>query len=85
MERIQSKSIGLELATLKKVIISLPGSMRSISIDEPNSIFYGVGGCRFTVDGNGDLQDMNASVFMVTRIRYFNGQLDNKSNQWGGD
>jgi hypothetical protein len=38
------------------------GSMRSIAIDESNSIFYGVG--YNTVDGNGDLQDMNASVFV---------------------
>ena len=36
------------------------GSMRSIV--ESSSIFYGVG--YNTVDGNGDLQDMNASVFV---------------------
>ncbi|PMF65162.1 GlyGly-CTERM sorting domain-containing protein, partial [Vibrio lentus] len=36
------------------------GSMRSIV--ESNSIFYGVG--YNTEDGNGDLQDMNASVFV---------------------
>ncbi|MEZ8727653.1 DUF3466 family protein [Vibrio cyclitrophicus] len=38
------------------------GSMRSITIDETNSIFYGVG--YNTVDGNSNLQDMNASVFV---------------------
>ncbi|MGF1853653.1 DUF3466 family protein [Vibrio satsumensis] len=36
------------------------GSMRSIV--ESNSVFYGVG--YNTADGNGDLQDMNASVFV---------------------
>ncbi|CDT87558.1 hypothetical protein VCR3J2_320034 [Vibrio coralliirubri] len=36
------------------------GSMRSIV--ESNSLFYGVG--YNTADGNGDLQDMNASVFV---------------------
>ncbi|MGR4999430.1 DUF3466 family protein [Vibrio celticus] len=38
------------------------GSMRSITIDTSNSVFYGVG--YNTVDGSGDLQDMNASVFV---------------------
>ncbi|SBT15248.1 DUF3466 family protein [Vibrio celticus] len=38
------------------------GSMRSIVIDTSNSVFYGVG--YNTVDGSGDLQDMNASVFV---------------------
>ncbi|MDP2491768.1 DUF3466 family protein [Vibrio splendidus] len=42
------------------------GSMRSIAIDESNSIFYGVG--YNTVDGNGDLQDMNASVFVSNSL-----------------
>ncbi|MFA0234438.1 DUF3466 family protein [Vibrio sp. 10N.222.55.C7] len=38
------------------------GSMRSIAIDTSSSVFYGVG--YNTVDGSGDLQDMNASVFV---------------------
>ncbi|MDH5978321.1 DUF3466 family protein [Vibrio splendidus] len=42
------------------------GSMRSIAVDESNSIFYGVG--YNTVDGNGDLQDMNASVFVSNSL-----------------
>ncbi|MCF7506880.1 DUF3466 family protein [Vibrio sp. L3-7] len=40
------------------------GSMRSIV--ESSSIFYGVG--YNTVDGNGDLQDMNASVFVSSSV-----------------
>ncbi|MCK8077415.1 DUF3466 family protein [Vibrio sp. 1CM2L] len=42
------------------------GSMRSIV--ESNSIFYGVG--YNTADGNGDLQDMNASVFVSSQIDF---------------
>ncbi|MFA0543707.1 DUF3466 family protein [Vibrio sp. 10N.222.52.B7] len=40
------------------------GSMRSIV--ESDSLFYGVG--YNTADGNGDLQDMNASVFVSTSL-----------------
>lgn len=40
------------------------GSMRSIV--ESNSVFYGVG--YNTADGNGDLQDMNASVFVSSSL-----------------
>ncbi|MEZ8137157.1 DUF3466 family protein [Vibrio splendidus] len=47
------------------------GSMRSIT--ESNSLFYGVG--YNTVDGNGDLQDMNASVFV-------SDSLDLTSAKW---
>ncbi|MEZ8607108.1 DUF3466 family protein [Vibrio sp. 10N.239.311.G01] len=47
------------------------GSMRSIV--ESNSVFYGVG--YNTADGNGDLQDMNASVFV-------SGSLDLGSATW---
>ncbi|MFZ3408707.1 DUF3466 family protein [Vibrio chagasii] len=42
------------------------GSMRSIV--ESNSVFYGVG--YNTADGNGDLQDMNASVFVSSQIDF---------------
>jgi hypothetical protein len=47
------------------------GSMRSIV--ESNSVFYGVG--YNTADGNGDLQDMNASVFV-------SDSLDLTSAKW---
>ncbi|MEZ9517583.1 DUF3466 family protein [Vibrio splendidus] len=47
------------------------GSMRSIV--ESNSVFYGVG--YNTADGNGDLQDMNASVFV-------SGSLDLDTATW---
>ncbi|MEZ8785689.1 DUF3466 family protein [Vibrio splendidus] len=44
------------------------GSMRSIV--ESSSVFYGVG--YNTADGNGDLQDMNASVFVSSPIDFTN-------------
>ncbi|MCC4819401.1 GlyGly-CTERM sorting domain-containing protein [Vibrio lentus] len=44
------------------------GSMRSIV--ESSSVFYGVG--YNTADGNGDLQDMNASVFVSSQIDFTN-------------
>ncbi|MEZ8800315.1 DUF3466 family protein [Vibrio splendidus] len=49
------------------------GSMRSIV--ESNSVFYGVG--YNTADGNGDLQDMNASVFISKSL-----DLADSNNTW---
>lgn len=49
------------------------GSMRSIV--ESNSVFYGVG--YNTADGNGDLQDMNASVFISKSL-----DLTDSNNTW---
>ncbi|MBY7732364.1 DUF3466 family protein [Vibrio splendidus] len=49
------------------------GSMRSIV--ESNSVFYGVG--YNTADGNGDLQDMNASVFISKYL-----DLADSNNTW---
>ncbi|MEZ9204973.1 DUF3466 family protein [Vibrio splendidus] len=49
------------------------GSMRSIV--ESNSVFYGVG--YNTADGNGDLQDMNASVFISESL-----DLADSNNTW---
>ncbi|MEZ8629830.1 DUF3466 family protein [Vibrio lentus] len=49
------------------------GSMRSII--ESNSTFYGVG--YNTADGNGDLQDMNASVFISKSL-----DLADSNNTW---
>ncbi|WP_373947641.1 DUF3466 family protein [Vibrio pomeroyi] len=49
------------------------GSMRSIV--ESNSLFYGVG--YNTADGNGDLQDMNASVFISKSL-----DLADSANTW---
>ncbi|MEO9494969.1 MAG: DUF3466 family protein [Vibrio splendidus] len=49
------------------------GSMRSIV--ESNSVFYGVG--YNTADGSGDLQDMNASVFISKSL-----DLADSNNTW---
>lgn len=49
------------------------GSMRSIV--ESDSVFYGVG--YNTADGNGDLQDMNASVFISKSL-----DLADSANTW---
>ncbi|MDD1824680.1 DUF3466 family protein [Photobacterium sp. ZSDE20] len=49
------------------------GSMRSIV--ESNSVFYGVG--YNTADGNGNLQDMNASVFISKSL-----DLTDSNNTW---
>ncbi len=46
------------------------------SIVESNSVFYGVG--YNTADGNGDLQDMNASVF-IGKIAW---TLTDSNNTW---
>lgn len=49
------------------------GSMRSIA--ESNSVFYGVG--YNTTDGSGDLQDMDAAVFISKSL-----DLSDSSNTW---
>ena len=57
----------------KTVDFFAQGSMRSVA--ESNSVFYGVG--YNTTDGSGDLQDMDAAVFISKSL-----DLSDSSNTW---